>query len=447
MKQNYHHALRFNRRQWLRVATASGAVGTAGNSWLSSLAADTLTDPRRKRSCILLWMPGGPSQTDTFDMKPGQNNGGPFKSIATSVPGINICEHLPTIASQMDRLAIIRSMQTHEADHDRAAFYLRTGYKPQAGIQYPSLGSLISHQHHDAESAMPGFVSVASPRLASDSSYGAGYLGPSYSPMLVGNTSNLANFANPDRFSDERLAMPELHRPSSVTPQQYIERLELLKRLQAPFSQQHPGIGPSAIKSAQERALRLAASPLTKTFDLTGEPEKLREEYGMNLFGQSCLLARRLVEQHVPFIELTLGGWDTHIDNFTAVRQLATILDRGWGTLMRDLEDRGLLESTLIVWMGEFGRTPTINPQAGRDHFPSAWTTVLAGGGIQGGQVYGSSSADGTEVEENPVSVPDLLATVCQALGIDSTQQLPSNVGRPIRIVDKEASAIKQVLS
>ena len=221
----------------------------------------------------------------------------------------------------------------------------------------------------------------------------------------------------------------------------------MLKRLQAPFSQQHPGIGPSAIKSAQERAIRLAASPLTKTFDLAGEPEKVREEYGMNLFGQSCLLARRLVEQHVPFIELTLGGWDTHIDNFTAVRQLATILDRGWGTLMRDLEDRGLLESTLIVWMGEFGRTPTINPQAGRDHFPSAWTTVLAGGGIQGGQVYGSSSADGTEVEENPVSVPDLLATVCQALGIDSTQQLPSNVGRPIRIVDKEASPIKQVLS
>lgn len=447
MKNRIHNAMRFDRRRWMRMATASAATGLASQSWLSSLAADTSNHPQRRRSCILLWMPGGPSQTDTFDMKPEHENGGPFRSIATSVPGIHISEHMPQIAKQMDHMAIIRSMQTHEADHDRAAFYLRTGYKPQGGIQYPSIGSLVAHEFDNPESAMPGFVSVAAPRLASDSSYGSGYLGPNFSPMLVGNTSNLANFANPDRFSSQRLAVPELHRPGTVTADQYARRVDMLKRLQKPFVEQHPGIGPAAIKSAQQRAIRLAASPLTKAFELSGEPEKLREEYGMNLFGQSCLLARRLVEREVPFIELTLGGWDTHIDNFTAVEQLTSILDRGWGTLMRDLADRGLLESTLIVWMGEFGRTPTINPQAGRDHFPNAWSTVLAGGGIQGGQVSGSTSADGTEVKDDPVGVPDLLATVCQAIGIDTLKQLPSNVGRPIRIVDKDARPIHQVLS
>jgi hypothetical protein len=447
---NFNEHLKFSRREWLRLSTFAGAsAGMVGSSssWLQSLAADTADRPDRQRSCILLWMPGGPSQTDTFDLKPGQENGGPYKAIDTSVPGIQISEHLPLLAKHMEWMAIVRSMHTHEADHGRASFYLRTGYKPQGGIQYPSLGALVSREKEDPESAMPGFISVASPRLASDSSYGPGYLGPRFAPMLVGDTTNLADFYNPDRGSAIALGVPELLRPDRFSSQQYQSRVDLLQELQRPFAARHPGIGVQTITSSQDRALRLSASPVTRAFDLRDEPDALRKEYGMNLFGQSCLLARRLVEKKVPFIELTLGGWDTHIQNFTAVEQLSRILDRGWATLMRDLQDRGLLDSTLIVWMGEFGRTPTINPQQGRDHFPAAWSTVLAGGGIRGGQVYGSTSADGTEVVDSPVSVPDLLATVCMGLGIDYMQQLPSNVGRPIRIVDKAATPIREVLA
>lgn len=437
--------LRFSRREWLKVSALAG-VGAASTSWLRPLTADVARHPERIRSCILLWMPGGPSQTDTFDLKPEHANGGPYRPIETSVPGIRISEHLPLLARQMDKLAIIRSMQTQEADHDRASFYLRTGYQAQGGIQYPSLGSLVCREGDDPESALPGFVSVASPRLASDSSYGAGYLGPQFAPMIVGNTSNFADYDNPDIRSGTALRVPEILPPASIGAAQYRGRTDLLAALQTGFAARHPGVGVDTIQSAQRRALRLAASPLTKTFDLSEERESLRNEYGMNLFGQGCLLARRLVEQRVPMIELTLGGWDTHIENFSSVRMLSRALDQGWSTLMRDLADRGLLDSTLIVWMGEFGRTPTINPQAGRDHFPTAWSTVLAGGGIRGGQVYGGTSADGTEIADKPVSVPNLLATICSALGIDFQKPHPSNVGRPIRIVEKGATPIQEIL-
>jgi uncharacterized protein (DUF1501 family) len=191
-----------------------------------------------------------------------------------------------------------------------------------------------------------------------------------------------------------------------------------------------------------------------KAFRLDDEKDSVRDGYGRNLFGQGCLLARRLVERGVPFVEVTLGGlnggafaWDTHVQAFDTIKGLSGVLDAAWATLISDLKDRGLLDTTLIVWMGEFGRTPQINQNAGRDHFPNAWSTVLAGGGIKGGQVIGKTSKDGMAVEERPVAVPDLLATVCGALGVDATKQNRSNVGRPIRIADKDAKPIKEVLA
>ena len=189
-----------------------------------------------------------------------------------------------------------------------------------------------------------------------------------------------------------------------------------------------------------------------KAFDLDEEPARLRDAYGRNRFGQGCLLARRLVERGVPFIEVSLGGnngfgWDTHTNNFETVRDLSQVLDAGWATLMGDLKERGLLESTLIVWMGEFGRTPTINADKGRDHFPNAWTAVLGGGGIKGGQVIGKTSAGGETIEERPVSVPDLLATVCLALGIDPTKSNQSNIGRPISLVDKAGRPLEDIVA
>jgi uncharacterized protein (DUF1501 family) len=184
-----------------------------------------------------------------------------------------------------------------------------------------------------------------------------------------------------------------------------------------------------------------------RAFDLSGEKPELRDRYGRNLFGQGCLLARRLVERGVPFVEVTLDGWDTHQNNFNGVKQLCGVLDPAWSTLMDDLGERGRLDGTLLVCMGEFGRTPKINKQNGRDHFPDAWSVVLAGGGIRGGQAYGRTGKDGMKVEERPVGVPDLLATVCAALGIDHEKQNPSNVGRPIRIVEKGARPIREVLA
>jgi hypothetical protein len=222
--------------------------------------------------------------------------------------------------------------------------------------------------------------------------------------------------------------------------------------MESDFVGRHPGVAPRSHQTAYDRAVRLMRTTAAKAFNLDEEPSTLRDAYGRSLFGQGCLLARRLVERGVPFVEVTLAGdngagWDTHAQNFEVVRQLSQVLDPAWGTLMGDLEVRGLLDSTLVVWMGEFGRTPAINPQRGRDHFPTAWSTVLAGGGIRGGQAVGKTSPDGMEVVERPISVPDFLATVCLALGIDPLKQNVSNVGRPIRIADAGSKPIKEVLS
>ncbi len=224
------------------------------------------------------------------------------------------------------------------------------------------------------------------------------------------------------------------------------ERLDLLKEIQADFMAARPGTGTGSHQNAYERATRLMQEAAARSFNLDEEKAKLRDQYGRNNFGQGCLMARRLVERGVPFVEVVLGGWDTHDNNFDKVKDLSQTLDPAWSTLMTDLKERGLLDSTLIVWMGEFGRTPAINPRQGRDHFPNAWSVVLGGGGIKGGQAVGRTSADGMSVEDRPVAVPDLLATISLALGIDPKKQNMSNVNRPIRIVDQGAKPLQEVL-
>jgi hypothetical protein len=233
------------------------------------------------------------------------------------------------------------------------------------------------------------------------------------------------------------------------------DRLGLLDGLAGPFRQARPGTPALGHRDAYARAVRMMRSPAARAFDLDGERPALRDAYGRNPFGQGCLLARRLVEQGVPFVEVTLSsadgagqlGWDTHAENFEAVKRLDAVLDAGWSALLADLRDRGLLETTLIVWMGEFGRTPKINEQAGRDHFPNAWSAVLSGGGIRGGRAVGDTGPGGEEVRDRPVTVPDLLATVLSALGIDPSRQNVDENGRPIRLVDASAKAVAEVLS
>jgi hypothetical protein len=377
-------------------------------------------------------------------MKPDHPNGGEFKPKPTNVAGMQISEHLPKIAKFGDRMAIIRSMTTKEGDHQRATFLMRTGYLPQGPIQYPCLGSLVSKELGSDENDLPNFVSVAPQRFLSPQAFGPGFLGPQYAPLIVGG--NGLPIPNAPAAA---LTVQDLDRPSGVTKEESDARVGLLQSLESDFVSSRPGLSAQSHQAAYSRALRLMNSQASKAFNLDEENAALRDKYGRTTFGQGCLLARRLVERNVPFVEVTLDGWDTHQDNFNQVKRLSETLDAGWSTLMTDLKDRGLLDSTLVVWMGEFGRTPQIQKNrgagGGRDHFPNAWSTVMAGGGIKGGQVIGKTSPDGMKVEERPVPTTDFLATVCLALGIDPTKQNNSNVGRPIRIVDKTANPIKEV--
>jgi Protein of unknown function (DUF1501) len=444
-----------SRRDLLRLG-AAGVIGYSMSGWLEALAADAATHPQRRKACILLWMTGGPSQTDTFDLKPGHANGGPFREIPTSVPGIRISEHLPRIARNMQDMAIIRSMSSRESDHGRATFHLRTGYLPQGPVQFPTLGSLVSRELGDDGAALPNFVSIAPFRQFNPAAYGPGFLGPQYAPLVVGEMGNAFIPQQPGQSDYERsLQVQDLLPPGDVTASQVDARLGLLHDMERDFVARHPGVSAHSHQTAYERAVRLMRTAAASAFNLGEEPAQLRDAYGRNQFGQGCLLARRLVERGVPFIEVSLGGagnmafaWDTHQNNFDQVQRLSEILDPAWSALMEDLRRRGLLDSTLIVWMGEFGRTPRINPQRGRDHFPAAWTTVLAGGGIRGGRVIGQTSPDGNVIaSDRRVTVPDLLSSVCRILGIDPMKQNMSNVGRPIRIVDTTAQPVRELLA
>ncbi len=431
------------RRDWLRLCSA-GVLGASASGWFAALADEAAKKPERRRACILLWMSGGPSQMDTFDLKPGHANGGPYQEIETSVPGLKISQHLPKLAQQADQLTIVRSMTSKEGDHTRATSFAHAGYLAQGPIRYPTFGSLIANQLGRADAELPDFVSIAPNRAISPSAYDPGFLGAKLAPLLVGSGANGA---------DEELKVEDLRPAGAITREHLDARLQKLQALNGKFFEQYQGQPALSYRAAYDRAVRLMQSQAASAFALEEEPAELRDAYGRNRFGQGCLLARRLVERGVPFVEVTLNGveqqqigWDTHAENFEGVKKLSEALDPAWGTLLTDLKQRGLLDDTLVVWMGEFGRTPVINQAKGRDHYPQAWTAVLSGGGLKNGQAIGRTSADGMTVEDRPVTIPDLLATICQGLGIDPLAQNISNVGRPIRLVDPAAKPIQEIL-
>jgi len=423
------------------------------SGWLESLAAHAAGDSQRKRSCILLWMNGGPSHLDTFDLKPGHENGGPFKPTSTTTPGIAISEHLPTVAKWTDHMAIVRSMTSKEADHGRATYMVRTGHPPEGVIQYPTLGSLLSNELGNDEAALPNFVSIAPYRTTNLAAYNSGFLGPRLAPFIIGDVSQAqAQQQTADAYL-KHLRVPDLQPAQAILPQRAAQRMELFRDMEQRFAAGRADVPVQSHQSAYERAVRMMGPESIRAFDLEAEPATLRDSYGRNLFGQGCLLARRLVERGVPFVEVSLGGinsggmgWDTHVNNFETVKRLSQVLDPAWAALMSDLKDRGMLDSTLVVWMGEFGRTPHINGTAGRDHYPLTWNAVLGGGGINGGQVVGRTTADGATVDDRPCLVPELLATICAALGVDPHKTNPSNIGRPIHLVDYAAFPIAGVV-
>ena len=427
-----------SRRDWLRLS-AVGAVGASQSGWMGTLAADAAKSPKRHKSVILLWLAGGPATIDMWDLKPGHANGGPFQEIETAAPGVKISEHFPKLAKQMKDVAVVRSMGTKEGDHQRATLVGLTGYTPVGAIQFPAIGSLVSHELSDPDADLPGFVSIG----GRDASIGGGFLGPKFSPLVVGG--GLRGNGAPGG-GDADLQVPDLQRPAGVSEKNQTKRLDLLAGLEKDFA---PGRGApvaETLKAATDRAVRLMRPEAAAAFRLEDEKAGLREKYGRGTFGQGCLLARRLVERGVAFVEVSLGGWDTHNNNFTAVERLSGTLDQGFSALLADLKDRGLLDDTLVVCHGEFGRTPKINGNQGRDHWPATWSAVLAGGGIKGGQAVGKTTADGMAVDGEPTRTPDLIATVVKAVGIDPTKQNMSNVSRPIRIADPSAKPIKEVL-
>lgn len=454
MAQKFSDAPRLTRRELMKLSAAGIAAGSA-SGWLEALAENNARNPKRKKAVILLWMRGGATQMDTFDLKPGHENGGPFKEIQTSAPGLKIGEHLPKLAKHGKELAVIRSMSTTEGDHSRGTYVMHTGRLPQGPIQYPTIGSVISKELGSNASALPNFVSIAPYRIFSPAAFNSGFLGPKYAPLVVGDALQAIRQQNQDQDYADILKVENLTLPEEVEKGHADARIDLLQQMQNDFLASRPGVATESHKTAYDRAVRLMKSEARKAFNLEEEKDSVRDRYGRSLFGQSCLLARRLVERGVPFIEVSMSGtgnngalgWDTHGQNFPRVKALCEVLDPAWATLMSDLKERGMLDDTLIVWMGEFGRTPKINRGQGRDHFPAAWSTVLAGGGINGGQAYGKTSADGTTVEENKVSVSDFIATIAKAVGVDPNTQNQSNVGRPIRIADPGAKPIKEVLS
>ncbi|HEY7329278.1 MAG TPA: DUF1501 domain-containing protein [Gemmataceae bacterium] len=424
----------FSRRDFVRMSLAS-AFGVAACPWLPRLAAAAGKKPAK--ACLVLWMSGGPSQTDTWDLKPGHKNGGPFKEIATPVLGLRISEHLPKLAAVGKELGIIRSMTTKEGEHARATQLLHTGQLPGGPVDYPALGSMMAKELGDSEHDLPSYVTI-SPQGAFGN-FGAGFLGPQYAPLSVSGISD-----NPNARAN--LTIDFLKPDRSVAASDQETRRKLLAELQGDFAKRHGGDAAAAQAASYRKAQRMVDTEAHGAFRLDEESAKMRDAYGRSRFGQGCLLARRLLERGVSFVEVTLEGWDTHQNNFEAVKNLSQTLDPGFSTLLSDLKDRGMLANTLVVWMGEFGRTPLINPGAGRDHFPNAWSTVLAGSGIKGGQAVGNTGKDGAAVVDRPVGVADFLATVFTAVGVDPAKENKTWEGRPISLVPKGAKVIEELV-
>ncbi len=382
----------------------------------------------RAKSCILLWLDGGPSHLESFDLKPSAplEVRGPFQPIPTKVPGVQISELLPETAKITDKIAIVRSMTSPLGEHGIANQYMLTGYKPSPVLQYPSYGSVVAHLQTQ-QSPLPPYIAIPEARSA-----GAGFLGRSCEPFVTGGDPSQANFKVKDLDF-----LPPLDETRLQRRREFLREFD---RSQADFESRQP-----ATDDAFERAYRLVTSTESKrAFDLASESDQVRARYGPRMFGQSCLLARRLVERGVPFVSVINTGWDTHEGLVlqlklgysgakTGVGLLPTF-DLGFSALVADLSERGMLDETLVIAMGEFGRTPKLNVRGGRDHWPRVFSVVLAGGGVPGGQVIGSSDRVGESPHNRPITPSDLARTIYTLLGVNPDQEMRTADGRPIPV-------------
>ncbi len=369
----------------------------------------SIEKPRKAKRCLVLWMAGGPSQFETFDPKPGTVTGGPTRSIKTSVPGIEISEHLPRVAEQLHDLSIIRTLSSSEGEHARAAYLNHTGFPLTSAFPHPAAGSVIAYE--SPRGKLPGYFSLGG------SGFGPAYLGHDAAPFVIENADSA--------------------RRMLISLREKRGRFELLEQLSSNFNLHYRTEMTEQRTSTLQRIESLMDSNLTDILDTSRESESMRSAYGSSPFGQSILIGRRLLEADVPFVEITLDGWDTHQNNFPATKRLCETLDSPFATLIDDLKERGLWSDTLILWLGDFGRTPGINGSAGRDHFPKIGSAVIGGGPIPGGKLIGKTDASGSEIDDSPVSIADLLGTVFELMGIPHDKKYQTDFGSPTEATDK----------
>jgi uncharacterized protein (DUF1501 family) len=407
-----------SRRDLFRLV-AAGLAGSAAAPWFESLAraADTRSSTGKPKNCILLWMIGGPPQTLTFDPKPHSA----VKAIGTAAPGVRVAEFFPKLAAAMKDVSLLRGMRTADSNHATARYLMHTGFrKGQNGVGHPVLGSVVAKELAKADAELPAFVSVGSPKYGG---YGPGHLGPKFSPIRVDNLTG---------------GLQDL---SGLPRAEFDARAGLVEQMNSQFMAEHAAKAAHAHAVTFGQAARLMHSPKTKAFDVSAESQSVRDRYGKSQFAQGCLLARRLVESGVRFVEVRQDGWDVHKDTVYRTKRLSDDLDPAFAALIGDLKQRGLLDDTLVVCMGEFGR----NPANGSSHFSRAWTTVLAGGGLRHGHAVGNTGSSGGTVEDRPISPGDFMATVCKALGVDYTHDWEASSGRPLPKVAKGSEPVKEL--
>ncbi len=411
-----------DRRGFLRLAGLRGAAWMTPIAHLLARAAEAPAERRRPaQSIIMLWLQGGPSQLETFDPHPGTNIAAGTGAVRTAVKDVQLAEGLERTAEEMRSVALIRSMVSKEGDHERGTYTMKTGFRPDPTVIHPSLGAICCHELPVAGVDIPRHVSI----LPGQWPARGGFLGESFDAFKTGDPAG------------------EVRDTKSRTSRERDEqRLKHLEVIESAFARGRRGrVEGTLHRETLERARKMMSSEQLKAFDVSGEPLALRRSYGDTPFGRGCLAARRLIEVGVRCIEVTLDGWDAHVNNHAIHREHLAILDPALSALLRDLRERDLLKRTLVVVAGEFGRTPAINAVGGRDHWPNGFSVALAGGGIRGGKVIGETDPEGKEKPANPVSVGDLHATILTAVGIDPKKVNQTPIGRTVRFSEGEPIA------
>jgi hypothetical protein len=430
-----------NRRHFLKHMAGLSAMALPGMQFVQNIRAAAPQMKKDNKSVVIFWMGGGPPTIDLWDLKYGEATAFDDEPIETSADGVKISPYMPKIAEQFKHLVAVRSLSTSEGDHMRGTQLMHTGRTPNPVVTYPSLGSMTAFQMRDKtkDLPLPSFISVGG------GNNGPGFLGMNWAPFTVGNPGT---------------PPPNIKAPASLgAGMEEKERIRRRQRLfytvEDSFSRSLvPGLSGSSEKEMDinrkkvadatvahsevyNKAFQLVAGNQGKCFEFDAKDQKSLDEYGKDGFGRSCLLARKLVETGVSAVEVNLGGWDLHANTQATLKnQRLPVLDAGMGTLVKDLVDRGMWKNTVVIWMGEFGRTPRINQNAGRDHWARCWSIVIGGGAMKGGQAYGSTTKDGMDVKENKCGISDVFATVYKALGINPADQIRDNLGRPLALAD-----------